>query len=77
MEENGVLEFKKEQIVKLHDVDLSSAKRNTPATKPRLVKFNEPMTTRSNSMSSAASDMFPEITPEQPITDELLIQKDV
>ena len=36
-----MLEFRKEQIVKLHDVDLSSATRNQPATKPRLVKFDK------------------------------------
>lgn len=36
-----MLEFRKEQIVKLHDVDLSSANRNQPATRPVLVKFEE------------------------------------
>ena len=63
-----MLEFKKEQIVKLHDVDLSSAKRNDPLTKPNLVKFIESPANvepqKETDGASSVSDQQPKITPK-------------
>lgn len=67
LDENGVLEFRKEQIVKLHDIDLSSASRNSPATKPLLVKFEEVK----EPVKSPRADQQPEITPEVTVPDSV------
>ena len=72
LEENSVLEFRKEQIVKLHDVDLSSATRNQPATKSRLVKFDNPSPElpKDQRASVLPNEQQPEITPELSVSPE-------
>jgi hypothetical protein len=79
-----VLEFRKEQIVKLHDIDLSSASRNQPATKPRLVKFVEEVklpeaqSPRVPSRRSSCNENCPEITPEVvEITSPVMIEEEM
>jgi len=79
-----VLEFRKEQIVKLHDIDLSSANRNQPATKPRLVKFVEEVklpeaqSPRVPSRRSSCNENCPEITPEVvEITSPVMIEEEM